>query len=52
MAKIDQYFNFMLDAGASDLHLSSGNPPIVRISGELQRLDMPDLEREHLKARA
>ena len=49
MAKIDQYFNFMLDAGASDLHLSSGNPPIVRISGELQRLEMPDLESDSLK---
>ena len=49
MAKIDQFFNFMLDQGASDLHLAAGSPPIVRISGELQRLDMEPLESDNLK---
>lgn len=30
-------------AGASDLHLAAGQPPLLRIDGELQRLDLPPL---------
>jgi twitching motility protein PilT len=50
MAKIDAFFNLMFEQKASDLHLSSGNPPILRISGELQRVDFPPLESDSLKA--
>jgi twitching motility protein PilT len=50
MAKIDAFFNLMLEQNASDLHLSSGNPPILRIRGELQRVDFPPLESDALKA--
>jgi twitching motility protein PilT len=50
MAKIDAFFNLMLEQKASDLHLSSGNPPILRISGELHRVEYPPLESDSLKA--
>lgn len=50
MAKIDAFFNLMFEQKASDLHLSSGNPPILRIHGELQRVDYPPLENDSLKA--
>jgi twitching motility protein PilT len=50
MAKIDAFFNLMLEQKASDLHLASGNPPILRIHGELQRVDFPPLENDSLKA--
>jgi twitching motility protein PilT len=50
MAKIDAFFNLMFEQKASDLHLSSGNPPILRIHGELQRVDYPPLENDALKA--
>ncbi len=50
MAKIDAFFNLMFEQKASDLHLSSGNPPILRIHGELQRVDFPPLENDSLKA--
>ena len=50
MAKIDAFFNLMFDQKASDLHLSSGNPPILRINGELHRVDFPPLESDALKA--
>ncbi|HXG48915.1 MAG TPA: type IV pilus twitching motility protein PilT [Methylomirabilota bacterium] len=50
MAKIDAFFNLMFEQKASDLHLSTGNPPILRISGELQRVDYPPLENDSLKA--
>ena len=49
MAKIDAFFNLMLEQKASDLHLSSSNPPILRINGELHRVDYPPLDSESLK---
>ncbi len=49
MAKIDAFFNLMLEQKASDLHMSSGNPPILRIHGELHRIDYPPLESDDLK---
>jgi twitching motility protein PilT len=50
MAKIDAFFNLMLEEKASDLHLSSGNPPMLRINGELHRVDYPPLESDSLRA--
>jgi twitching motility protein PilT len=50
MAKIDAFFNLMFEQKASDLHVSTGNPPILRIHGELQRVDFPPLENDSLKA--
>jgi twitching motility protein PilT len=38
MAKIDDLFRMMADHGASDLHLVSGQPPVMRINGELDRV--------------
>src|SRR5258707_13298037 len=49
MAKIDAFFNLMFEQKASDLHLSSGNNPMLRINGELQRVDHPPLENDELK---
>ncbi|UCC44300.1 MAG: type IV pilus twitching motility protein PilT [Candidatus Zixiibacteriota bacterium] len=40
----------MLSMGASDLHLTAGSPPVVRIDGKLQRLPNMDLlTAEHTK---
>src|SRR5437868_1201004 len=50
MAKIDALFTFMFEQKASDVHLSSGHPPILRINGELQRVEFPPLENDTLKA--
>src|ERR1700745_438603 len=49
MAKIDAFFNLMFEQKASDLHLSSGNNPMLRINGDLQRVDFPPLENDALK---
>ena len=49
MAKIDAFFNLMFEQKASDLHMTSGNPPMLRINGELQRVDYPPLENDSLK---
>ena len=50
MARIDALFKMMKDQGASDLHLSTGSPPIFRIHGELERLNFKALSHEELKA--
>ena len=41
MAQIDALFNLMFSEKASYLHLSSGNPPILRINGELTQRGRP-----------
>ena len=38
MAKIDDLFRMMAEQGASDLHLISGQPPTLRVDGELERI--------------
>jgi twitching motility protein PilT len=38
MAKIDELFRMMAEQGASDLHLITGQPPVLRIDGELVRV--------------
>lgn len=50
MAKLDPFFKLMKEQNASDLHLSTGNPPMLRIHGELVRIDYPDLQNDDLKA--
>ena len=50
MAKIDAFLKLMVETGASDLHLSTGNPPILRVHGDLQRVKYKALEDEELKA--
>ncbi len=50
MAKIDSFFNLMFEQKASDVHLSAGNHPMLRINGELQRVEHPPLENDELKS--
>src|SRR5678815_5433464 len=50
MAKIDAFFNLMMEVGASDLHLTAGSQPIVRVRGDLERINHPPLESDALKA--
>jgi twitching motility protein PilT len=49
MAKIDALFRMMKEQGASDLHLSTGNPPIFRQHGEMMRLNFKALGHDELK---
>jgi twitching motility protein PilT len=43
--------NYMMDRGASDLHLSCGNVPMIRVDGDIIPLeDQPVLEPEKVKA--
>lgn len=49
MAQIDAFFKLMSEQGASDLHLTSGSQPILRIRGELERVKYKTMESEELK---
>jgi twitching motility protein PilT len=50
MPKIDTLFQMMVEQGASDLHLISGQPPAIRINGELERVaGKPSLEPDALR---
>ena len=50
MAKIDELFKIMVDQGASDLHLSSGAPPILRLHGEMHPLETPPYTNDQVQA--
>jgi twitching motility protein PilT len=41
---------FGVEQGASDCHLSAGEPPMIRIDGELKKLDNPPLTQEEVHA--
>ena len=49
MARIDAFFKMMNEIGASDLHLSSGSQPVIRLHGDLQRIKYAPLRHEELK---
>lgn len=50
MARIDAFFKLMAEQKASDLHLSANNAPMLRINGDLVRVDFPPLTNDELKA--
>jgi len=50
MAKIDAFFKLMNEQGASDLHLVAGQPPALRIRGEMERIKYKVLDDDELKA--
>ncbi|HEV8480415.1 MAG TPA: ATPase, T2SS/T4P/T4SS family, partial [Candidatus Eisenbacteria bacterium] len=41
---------FAKEQGASDLHISAGQPPLLRLRGQLVRLEMPALTRDDARA--
>jgi twitching motility protein PilT len=46
---LDELFRRQVEAGASDLHLRSGEPPILRTGGVLVRQDLPAIPAERLE---
>jgi len=47
---ITQLLAFAVEQEASDCHLSSGEPPMLRIHGDLKKLDHPSLTQEDVHA--
>ncbi len=46
MARIDAILKLVKDQGASDLHMTTGSPPMVRIGGEITPIPYEPLTRE------
>ena len=47
--KIQQLFKLMVESNASDLHISSGTPPGLRVSGSITKVKTPGLTPEDTK---
>jgi len=43
MAQIDQFLKVLVEQSGSDLHLSTGSPPVIRVHGHLQRVKFREL---------
>ncbi len=50
MARIDAFFKLMNEQGASDLHLVSGQPPALRIRGDVERIKYKVLDDDDLRS--
>lgn len=50
MAQIDAFFKLMNEQGASDLHMVSGQKPILRIRGDMETVKFDTLNSDGLKA--
>ena len=45
---ITELLAFSVKQGASDLHLSSGLPPMIRVDGDVRRINLPPLEHKQV----
>ncbi len=50
MAKIDAFFKLMHEQSASDLHLMAGQPPALRVHGDVERVKYKVLDNDELRA--
>jgi len=49
MARIDEIFRMVRKQGASDLHIASGSPPMLRVQGEIQPIEYAPLTAEEAR---
>ncbi len=47
---ITELLAFSAKQGASDLHLSSGMPPMIRVDGDVRRINLPAMEHKQVHA--
>jgi twitching motility protein PilT len=47
---IEELLKFTKEQGASDLHLSEGSAPMIRIDGVMHKLDLPGLDKEGIRS--
>jgi len=52
MRSVDKFLNALIDSGGSDLHLSSGHSPMIRIDGLLEQTDHPPLSSDEVREMA
>lgn len=47
---ITELLAFSVKQGASDLHLSAGLPPMIRVDGDVRRINLPSMEHKEVHA--
>lgn len=50
MAEIDKLFRLMVEKNSSDMHLSAGTPPFLRVHGDMVPIDHPPLGNDGVQA--
>jgi Tfp pilus assembly pilus retraction ATPase PilT len=45
---LDELLGFSVSNNASDLHLSAGLPPMIRVDGDVRRINVPPLEHKQV----
>jgi twitching motility protein PilT len=49
MAQIDQFLKVMVEQGGSDLHLTTGSVPVIRVHGHMQRIKFRELSAKDME---
>jgi twitching motility protein PilT len=49
MAQIDQFLKVLVEQGGSDLHLTTGSPPIMRVHGHMQKFKFRELQAKDME---
>ncbi|GAV20538.1 twitching motility protein PilT [Mariprofundus micogutta] len=47
--EVSELLAFTVKNNASDLHLSAGEPPMIRINGDMTRIKMPEIDRREVQ---
>jgi twitching motility protein PilT len=49
MSRLHELLHYLVEVDGSDLHLKVNNPPMIRLRGDLKRLDQPKFSPEELE---
>ncbi|MFN0006659.1 MAG: type IV pilus twitching motility protein PilT [Planctomycetota bacterium] len=49
MAQIDQFLKVLVEQKGSDLHLTTGSPPVMRVHGQMQRIKFREMANKDLE---
>jgi twitching motility protein PilT len=47
---ITELLSFTVQQGASDLHITAGMPPLIRVDGDVRRIKLPELEHKQVQS--
>mgnify|MGYP006426142679 CR=1 FL=1 len=47
---VTELLDFAVKNNASDLHLSAGMPPLIRVDGDVRRIDVPELDHKAVQS--
>jgi len=47
---ITELLGFSVKQGASDLHITAGMPPLIRVDGDIRRINVPEMDHKEVHA--